>query len=532
MAEANNAEARMVGGGPAGDADADADLLRSLRVSWLGGTPPTYWLTRMLLLRGVGFVYAVAFAILCAQWRGLIGSHGLLPSARYLARMREETTFADLPTLFFWNASDDMLGAFAALGLVLSLVVVAGVDSGLLMLALWALYLSFCHVGQIFWGYGWEILLLETGFLAIFACPFPGALALRSTQAPSGAVMLMLRWLLFRVMLGAGLIKLRGDPCWRDLTCLVFHYETQPVPSPVSWLLHQGPQWFHQLGVAYNHFVELIVPFMLLGPRRLRHVGGAFTALFQVILIASGNLSFLNWLTLFVAIACFDDSFWSRVVPAAWAARVPVLEAARVQPSRVRTGVIALLAVTVAVLSVGPVVNMLSPRQAMNTSFDPLHLVNSYGAFGSVGRERDEIVIEGTLDAKPDAHARWLAYELPCKPGDPERRPCLITPYHYRLDWQMWFAAMSQAPDEPWLIRLAYQLLRAEPAVLDLFAHDPFSGKPPRYLRMELYRYRFTTFGEKGWWKRERIGSYLPPVSRDHPELLRYLEAHDLGPAR
>jgi hypothetical protein len=507
-----------------GAPDADAQVLRALRVSWLGGAPPTWWLTRAVLVRGVGLVYVVAFAVLCAQWRGLIGSRGLLPAARYLERIAESTSFAELPTLFFVGASDGALGALAWLGLLLALAVVAGLDSGLVMLALWALYLSFCHVGQIFWGYGWEILLLETGFLAIFVCPFPGAYALRSPRPPPAAVMLLLRWLLLRLMLGAGLIKLRGDPCWRELTCLAFHYETQPVPSPISWL------WFHQLGVGFNHLVELIVPFTLLGPRRLRHVGGALVVLFQLMLIVSGNLSFLNWLTLVVALACFDDSLWARLLPQRFGRRVAELEASRA-PSRLHDGAVVVVAVLVAVLSIGPVVNMLSPRQAMNTSFDPLHLVNSYGAFGSVGRERYEVVIEGTLDARPDARARWLAYELPCKPGDPSRRPCVITPYHYRLDWQLWFAAMSEAQHEPWLIHLAHKLLRAEPAVLELFARDPFDGKPPRLVRMELYQYRFTRWGERGWWKRDRVASYLPPVSRDQPELLRYLEAHDLAPS-
>ena len=512
------------------DAEGDAQLVKALRVSWLGGPPPTWWLTRAVLVRGVGFIYAVAFTVLCAQWRGLIGSHGLLPAAGYLDGIRDETSFMQLPTFFFLGASDGVLGAFAVLGLVLSLLVVAGVDSGLLMLALWALYLSFNHIGQIFWGYGWELLLLETGFLAAFACPFPGAFALRSVRPPPAAVMFMFRWLLCRVMLGAGLIKLRGDPCWRELTCLAFHYETQPVPSPISWLLHQAPLWFHKTGVGYNHVVELVVPFMLLGPRRLRHVGGVLTVLFQLILIASGNLSFLNWLTLVVAFACFDDSLWARLLPRRLVERATALATVRA-PSRIHTGAVVVLAVVVAALSVSPIVNMLSSRQAMNTSFDPLHLVNSYGAFGSIERERNEIVIEGTLAERPDQHARWLAYELPCKPGDVMRRPCLITPYHYRLDWQMWFAAMSQAPDEPWLIHLAYELLRAEPDVLALFARDPFAGKPPRYVRMELYRYRFTTWGEQGWWKRERVGSYLPPVSRNNPELRRYLEAYGLLPA-
>jgi Lipase maturation factor len=450
-----------------------------------------------------------------------------LPAERFVESLRGEVPFLELPSLLRFGASDAALLWLCWGGLALSLVVMLGLDSGLVLLVLWALYLSLSHVGQIFWGYGWEILLLETGFLAVFVCPFVGAPALRSPRPPSAAVMFLLRWLLCRLMLGAGLIKLRGDPCWRDLSCLAFHYETQPVPSPLSWLLHQMPLGFHEFGVAYNHLVELVLPLLLLGPRPFRQVAGALTAFFQLILIASGNLSFLNWLTLVVTIACFDDAFWARLLPARLAQRAVALEATRA-PRRGPTVAVWILSCAVAVLSIGPVVNMLSPRQAMNTSFDPLHLVNSYGAFGSVGRTRHEIIIEGTLDPRPDASARWREYELRCKPGRVTRRPCLITPYHYRLDWQMWFAAMSRAPDEPWLMHLAYALLRARPEVLALFAHDPFGGRPPRFLRMELYEYRFTRWGESGWWRRKRVATYLPPVSADTPALREYLEAYDL----
>jgi len=503
----------------------------ALRVSWLGGPRPTYFLTRFALLRGLGFIYSVAFLVLWQQWPGLIGSRGLLPAQRFLTRIAQDTSFFELPTLFALDASDAALGLFAALGLALSLAVMLGLDSAPAMFALWALYLSFCHIGQLFWGYGWEILLLEAGFLGIFLCPLRGRLALRGTLPPPATVVFLFRWLLFRLMFGAGLIKLRGDACWRELTCLAFHYETQPVPSPMSWLLHQAPMGFHMGGVAFNHFVELVVPFGVLCPRPLRHWAGALTVLFQSMLIVSGNLSFLNWLTIVVAFACFDDGAWSRVLPARWSSRVPLLEAARV-PSRAQGASVTLLALLVAVLSVGPVVNMLSPHQAMNTSFDPLHLVNSYGAFGSVGKVRHEVVIQGTMAARPGADAVWRDYELPCKPGDVARRPCLITPYHYRLDWQLWFAAMSEPAREPWLMHLAYALLRAEPEVLKLFALDPFGGKPPHYVRMELYEYRFTHWGDgdRHWWTRKRIDRYLPPVSVDNPALLRYLGAYDLLP--
>ena len=502
---------------------------RSWGVGWLGSARPKYWLTRFLLLRGLGLIYTVAFAILCRQGLALIGEAGLLPAQRFVARVHHAHQFYDYPSLFHWNASNAWLQGSALFGLVLSLLVLAGLENAIAMFALWALYLSFCHVGQIFWGYGWEILLLEAGFLAIFLCPLRGVRPLTRALPPPPVVIWLLRWLLFRVMFGAGLIKLRGDPCWRDLTCLVYHYETQPVPSPASWLLHQAPVWLHKLGVAFNHVVELIAPFGVFGPRRVRHLAAASIIAFQLMLIVSGNLSFLNWLTLVVCLACLDDSLLSRVLPARMNRAAERLDATA-RTSRAQVITVGALACVVVVLSYGPVLNMLSPRQAMNQSFDSLHLVNTYGAFGSVGRVRNEIVLSGTLEPAAETAVDWREYELPCKPGDVRRRPCLITPYHYRLDWQMWFAAMSDAESEPWFVHLVYELLVAEPSVLALFAYDPFAGRPPRFVRAELYEYRFTALGDGSgaYWHRTRVGSYLDPVSLQTPSFLRYLRAYGL----
>jgi hypothetical protein len=343
-------------------------------------------------------------------------------------------------------------------------------------------------------------------------------------RVPALPVIWLYRWLLFRVMFGAGLIKLRGDSCWTDLTCLVYHYETQPNPHPLSWLLHQAPSWFHAFGVLVNHFVEVVVPFGVFGPRRLRHWAGAFTVAFQVTLILSGNLSFLNWLTLVVALACFEDGVWRRVLPARWVRALS--DGAAAPLTRAGRAVSIGLVVVVALLSINPVANMLSPRQLMNAGFDPLHIVNTYGAFGTVSRERHEVVLEGASAAEGTSEEAldWREYEFPCKPGDPARAPCWVTPYHYRLDWQMWFAGLSRAERQPWIFNLIYKLLDNDRAVLSLLRHNPFPDAPPRYLRASLYRYEFTHFGESGWWRRQRLGTYLPPLARDDPRLLDVLE--------
>ena len=489
----------------------------------------TYWLTRFVFLRMLGLLYSIAFLILLRQFVPLAGEHGLLPARRFLAEVSSASgagwaSCLSVPTLFWIDASDAALRAGAWLGLALGLFVALGGANVPVLAALWLLYMSFVHVGQIFYGYGWELLLLETGFLAVFLCPLVRSGPFPPSTPTPRPVIWLLRWLMFRLMLGAGLIKMRGDSCWRDLTCLVYHYETQPLPNPLSWYLHQLPVWFHRGEVLFNHVVELLVPWMLFAPRRLRHAGGVLLVLFQGLLILSGNLSFLNWLTIAVCLAAFDDRFLARALPASLAGRVTALGDAGMTKPRALT--VYALVVLVAFLSLDPVANMVSPGQAMNASFEPFGLVNTYGAFGSVSRERDEIVLQGTDDPSPSPDGHWLDYEFNCKPGDVRRRPCVVSPYHYRIDWQMWFAAMSDYAHEPWLVHLVYKLLRGDPGALSLLAEGPFRDHPPRYVRAVLYRYEFTRLGEgtSAWWRRTPLAEYLPPLSADDPALLDFLD--------
>jgi hypothetical protein len=347
----------------------------------------------------------------------------------------------------------------------------------------------------------------------------------------------LLRWLAFRVMVGAALIKLRGDPCWRDLTCLDYHFETQPNPGPLAWWLHHAPHGVHVFGVLFNHFVELVVPWFAFGFRRWRHVAGVLLVVFQVTLILSGNLSFLNWLMIIPALACFDDTAWTCLLPKR--RHAPLLERFAALPrSRPHAIAASVYGILVAVLSVPVVLNLFSSEQVMNTSFIPLDLVNTYGAFGSVDRARYEVILEGTRDEEPDASAHWEEYELPCQPGNVLRRPCLITPYHYRLDWQFWFVG-NMAPrgyigdNEEWLVHLIWQLLRGEPGPDRLLARDPFHGSPPKWIRVGIWHYALSEDRKDGaWWQRRRVGRLIPPVSLDDPELSEYVELHGWGDAR
>jgi hypothetical protein len=528
---------------------ADAEIANELAsfedrprlVRWLDDGS-TFVLTRFVVLRLLGAVYFIAFLSALLQSRALIGEHGLLPMSGYLDFVARLTGgrlagFTKVPSLFWLDSSDAALFALTLTGTILGAAVMLGVTNAAVMLVLWLFQLSLAEVGQIFWGYGWEMQLLETGMLAAVLCPL-SSWRPASSAAPT-AVIWLLRWLIVRVMLGAGLIKLRGDPCWRELTCLLSHYETQPNPSPLSWLFHHFPPAAQTVSVLFNHLVELVAPFFVLGPRWTRRAAGGLFVTFQAILIASGNLSFLNWLTIVPALACFDDALLLRFVPRSFRdrARALVDGALASPPSRWHRRVAVGYGVIVGMLSFGPVLNLMSSHQAMNASFDPLHLVNTYGAFGTVNRVRDEIILEGTHDTELSDATRWEEYEFPCKPGPVTRRPCLVSPYHYRLDWQMWFAAMSTPEEEPWIADLVDKLLHGDRAIVPLFARDPFEGGPPRFVRARLFRYELTSWRDMRagvWWKRrlltasDRPGGweYLRPVALGDPDLEAFLAAH------
>jgi hypothetical protein len=491
----------------------------------------SYWLTRFVLLRVLGLVYVAAFVSLARQVLPLIGHDGLLPADAFLVRLARHfgsrgAGFLAVPSLFWLDVGDHVLAAGAWVGVGLSLLVLAGFANALGLTVLWALYLSYVHIGQDWYGYGWEIQLIETGFLAIFLCPlldprpFP-------RRPPPTIVVWLFRWLTFRIMLGAGLIKLRGDRCWRELTCLYWHYETQPIPNPLSRRLHFMPHWFHRAGALFNHFAELVAPWLAFAPAMLCRAAGVALLAFQLFLIASGNLSFLNWLTIVPIVACFDDAFLRRFLPVAVVRRAEA--AARdARPAHAQQVAAVGLAALVAVLSVGPVMNLVSQRQIMNTSFNRLDLVNTYGAFGSVGRERREIVFEGTRDDPPTETSEWKEYEFLCKPGDVRRRPCIVAPYQPRIDWQIWFAAMSTPANYPWTLHFVWKLFHNDPGTLSLLASNPFPDAPPRAIRARLYRYRFAPPGnpEGAWWTRTPIGEWLPPLTIDHPRFRALLAAY------
>lgn len=467
-----------------------------MSVEWLSA--PDYWSARFAVQHLLALAYLIAFLTAALQFRQLLGERGLTPVPRFLARVPARRS----PSLFHLHYSDRAFAAVAWTGVVGSgLALVGAADlvplwaSLLWWLLLWVLYLSIVNVGQIWYAFGWESLLLEAGFLAVFLGP--------AHIAPPAVVLWLLCWLLFRVEFGAGLIKLRGDSCWRDLTALHHHHETQPLPGPLSRWFHMLPGRAHQVEVLANHFSQLVVPFALFGPQPVAGVAGLVVLATQGWLVLSGNFAWLNLLTITLSFSAMGSWLLDPVTPAP-----PPLQ----DPPVWFAALVLAFGIGMLVLSYWPVRNMLGRGQVMNRSFNRLHLANTYGAFGSVSRTRYEVVLEGRRGDEP-----WQEYEFRAKPGDPHRRPPQVAPYHLRLDWAMWFLPLAPGYGRTWLPGLLRALLRGDRQVLRLLRRDPFPGSAPDEVRALLYHYRFTTQAEHratgAFWVRDHVGEYVPTTT-------------------
>ncbi|HWL52946.1 MAG TPA: lipase maturation factor family protein [Chthoniobacteraceae bacterium] len=518
---------------------------------WLWGRsaqaalPPTYHVANWVFLRLLGLVLFFAFGSFLVQARGLIGSHGILPVSRYLEAAHAELgarAYHLLPTLFWAGASDPMLVGVAAAGVVLSLMVFAGWWPGLALLGAWGLYLSLCVAGQTFMGYQWDALLLETALLSAFLVPLTARRVFGENSWVQRASRWLLLFLLFRLMLESGAVKwLSGDPHWRDLTALGFHFETQPLPLPLAWWAHQMPQPALKAMTLGMFLVEFLAPFALLLPRRLRWFGFWGLVGLQAGIALTGNYTFFNLLTAALCLLMLDDLCWPERWRKAvgWRSRLRHAEdelregdPARPLPERLpdactRAGRVTPLfwaPVAFCSLAIGGkgLVEMVVPLVGNGTKVAtpgalewvekqvaPLRSFNRYGLFAVMTTERREIVIEGSRDG-----VEWLPYEFRWKPGDVNRRPGLVAPFQPRLDWQMWFAALGPVEQSRWFYALVERLLAGEPEVLALLENNPFPDEPPRWIRAQRYRYHFTRRGEgDAWWRREPDGTFLPPAA-------------------
>jgi len=480
-----------------------------------------FTVARWVFLRCLGLTYLAAFVSLWTQLGGLIGSDGILPAAEFLQAASERlgtARFWLLPTLCWWSASDTFLYALCALGTLAAVLLIVDVAPAVCLGVLWVAYQSLTTAGQTFLLFQWDSLLLEAGFLAIFFAPWRFRPRLSGDAPPPRVMRLLLWWLLFRLMLSSGVVKLAsGDAAWRGLTALTYHYQTQPLPTWFGWYVHQLPDWFQWASCVIMFVIELVVPWCIVGPRRLRHLACWVLIGFQGLIAATGNYCFFNLLTVALCLLLLDNEGW----PYWCRARLLTLDppaGQRVSPAW-PSWIIVPVAGLVALASAAPMAALASkrgdwmkPLAVVHQLVAPLHLVNSYGLFAIMTTTRHEIVLEGS-----DEGVRWRAYAFKYKPGEPTRPPAFVAPHQPRLDWQMWFAALSSYKQHPWFVRFCRQLLRGSRDVTALLAHNPFPLHPPRYLRAVVYEYRFTDAATRrvdgAWWHRTQRGLYCPVMS-------------------
>ena len=496
----------------------------------LQGTPPKqrdYRLTRWLFLRGLALVYFIAFLSLGVQILGLVGSNGIRPITSYLDTVYTFDGTAGYwtkPTLAWLDASDFALQAYCYGGALIALLALFGIGGRVTFFGCWVLYQTVYYIGQEFLSFQWDILLLETGFLAIFLAPATWFEFPASGRHVPVWILWLVRLLLFKLMFMSGYVKVPYVE-WHSLEALFHHYETQPLPHVLGWFAHQLPEWFQMFSVVAMFFIELVVPFFLFMPRRVRFTGAGLITFLMLLIMLTGNFTYFNLLTILLAVTWLDDHALLGAMPYAvqdtW-------EKWRAEPTRLNRWAFAypIVAVFWVGLSSLHLAAMLQPWQWINPedeyprdelplgmsdilrTLSPYHVANSYGLFRSMTTTRPEIVIEGSNNGED-----WLAYEFHYKPGDLDAMPRWCQPHQPRLDWQMWFAALSDYQRTRWFSPFITRLLRGSDEVEALLAENPFPDAPPKYIRARYYRYYMTGFGDEGWWKREHIGEYLPAVS-------------------
>jgi predicted DCC family thiol-disulfide oxidoreductase YuxK len=496
---------------------------------------PTYLWARRWFLRVLGVIYLVAFVSLWAQVDALLGSDGMSPVNQFLPAVRAQVgpdAYRLLPTLCWFNSSDAFLHFLCGSGVFCSLLLIVGIAPAVSLVALFVFYLSLTIAGQTFFSFQWDVLLLETGFLSIFLAPWrlwsrelllwPG-LAIPATAPVSRAGLFLLKLLLFKLMVMSGVVKLTsGDDSWWNLTALDYHYWSQPLPTVFGWWADKSPEWFKHFSVAFCLIVEIIVPFFIWAPRRLRLIAAGLLIFLQLAIAITGNYCFFNLLTIALCLLLIDDAsirrrnVEGRASPASEELRPPN---AKWIIERLSTyGAIAVIIVTLPInawLIFSAFKPLSQPPHALanlHERLEAFRIVNGYGLFRVMTKDRCEIVLEGSADG-----VDWLPYEFKWKPGDMKRAPGWCAPHQPRVDWQMWFAALGTPRENPWFVALIFRLLQGSHDVNGLLARNPFPEKPPRYIRAMFYRYRFTTLDELrqtgAWWKREELREYLPTLS-------------------
>ncbi len=481
---------------------------------------PTYFTTRRLFLRALGLIYLIAFVSLWVQIDGLVGEHGILPARDFFSAVRAEygiRAILALPSLCWLGASDAALHALCAIGVIASVVLIIGLFPIVALLVCFASYLSLFVAGQSFLSFQWDILLLETGFLAIFFAPW--RLTLTRPAPVSAVALFLLKFLLFKLMFMSSVVKLTShDDSWWNLTALDYHYWTQPLPTMFSWFADKHPEWFKKFSVAFCLIVEIIVPFFIWSPRRLRLIAAALLITLQFAIAITGNYCFFNLVTIALCLLLIDDATWRRIAGVVASRGRMNATSAATSNSRYGFASVGVLIITLPLnlwlcyIAIKPEAGWPRSLAAAYSYIEPFRIVNGYGLFRVMTKERPEIEVEGSADG-----IEWTPYEFKWKAGDVNRAPRWNAPHQPRLDWQMWFAALGSARQESWFQSFILRLLKKEPTVTRLLARNPFPNRPPLYVRAILFKYEFTSTEEHratgAWWKRREIREYFPEVS-------------------
>jgi hypothetical protein len=474
-----------------------------------------------ILVGTVAISNAVAFGSIWIQWRGLIGPSGILPAGQFLLAARNQLgarAYFDVPTLCWMFGTGRFIEVLCLLGIGLSFLLLAGFAPALCLGLIWIFHLSLVSVGQIFFDFQWDALLLESTLIAVWLVPW----TLGRTHGPHDPPRLaryLAWWLLFRLMFLSGIVKLTsGDPTWRNLTALAFHYQTQPLPSPLAWYFQQFPQWLQKMSCAVMFAIELLGPLCIPGPRAVRHAAMASLIALQVLIALTGNYAYFNLLSIGLCLACIDDAWWLRVRSRIHGASDPIasgtVAAFRPRPALLRWFAALYVGITffetTAAVYRGAASSPLV--RAVASAVGPIRSLNDYGLFAVMTTARPELVFEGSDDGND-----WREYGLPYKPGDLARPPRWVAPYQPRLDWQLWFAALEAPDNNPWVGTVCARILNNDRDVLGLFAVNPFAGHAPHLVRVVRYQYEFTSFAERAstgdWWRRTPIDFYIPAVS-------------------
>jgi lipase maturation factor 1 len=501
---------------------------------------------RWLFLRALGVIFGSAFYSLLFQIRGLIGPAGIEPADTYLAAVaaavQRTTRIWTAPTLFWLSATDRALIAVVGAGLVAAALLTINVWPRVTAAVCTILFLSCVVALQTFSSYQSDGMLLQAGVAAVLLAPRGLRPGLGTWSPPAWASVWLLRWEWFSIYFGSGVVKLwSGDPQWRSLTAMDHYYENSPLPSWIGWYAQQLPHSVHAATAFLTLFAELVTPWVLLGPRRVRIAVAVVLTVFQIGIIATANYAFLNYLVLALGVFLVDDRALAgfarrlrsvRRADAADTARAP---AAEPQPARVvhPSGYGHWIGPASTIVLVATVYLSASSFLASKIPYamtaparytEAFRFANSYGLFAVMTTAEYEIEFQGTRN-----DSVWVAYPFRYKPQDPFVAPGLYAPYQPRFEWNLWFASLGPWAENPWVVTTEARLLQDDPQVLALFAGNPFVTSPPRAVRTVLWRYWFTDAATRRrtgrWWNRESLGVFAGTVSRATDGSVQFIPA-------